>query len=259
MLFLMKLMTYNILNGAKDNLAKVIAVINRESPDFLGINEANGFDDNNQKIIKEFAAKIGLPFFDLAKCGDGDDYHIAVFSKQPFEKIEHLDGFARAAIAVDIKTDFGTISIIATHLTPYTEALRMEEVKKILSHDHGSSYKVLMGDLNSLSRADDYDPKIVATFNEMQTKKFTADGRLLFHVTDKLLQPSYVDPAILADKQKVFTAPTSINEYEAHNNMRLDYILVSPQLQARLSVYGVIKDELTNVASDHFPVIVELR
>lgn len=59
----MKLMTYNILDGAKDRLELVINAVKRESPDYLTINEANTFAGNNNKILKYVAKKIGLPYF----------------------------------------------------------------------------------------------------------------------------------------------------------------------------------------------------
>ncbi|MEO8862725.1 MAG: endonuclease/exonuclease/phosphatase family protein [Candidatus Saccharimonadales bacterium] len=255
----MKLMTYNILNGAKTEMEKVLSVVTDEAPDVLGINEANGFDKDHHKVLKEFASSSSFPYFDLAKCGDGDDYHVALFSKYPFKNLTHLSGFARAAIAADIKTPIGTISVIASHLTPYTEQLRMDEIEELISYDSALSYKVIMGDLNSLSRADEYDPEMLFAFNAMQTKKFTAKERLMFDATDKLLSAGYVDPAVVTGKQKVHTAPTSINEFRAHSNMRLDYILLSTQLADKLSGYKVLKDATTDTSSDHYPVVIELQ
>ena len=41
----LRVMTYNILEGAKDRLDVVAAVVRAADPDLLGVTEANGFDD----------------------------------------------------------------------------------------------------------------------------------------------------------------------------------------------------------------------
>jgi len=41
--------------------------------------------------------------------------------------------------------------------------------------------------------------------------------------------------------------------------MRLDYIFVSESLVPCLQSYTVVKNELADKASDHYPVVVELN
>ena len=41
--------------------------------------------------------------------------------------------------------------------------------------------------------------------------------------------------------------------------MRLDYIIVSESLKNKVSSYEVIKNDLTERTSDHYPVLVQLR
>ena len=43
----MKLMAYNILKGGENRLGLILEVIKKENPDFLVVNEANGFDKND--------------------------------------------------------------------------------------------------------------------------------------------------------------------------------------------------------------------
>jgi len=72
------------------------------------------------------------------------------------------------------------------------------------------------------------------------------------------LSGDYLDSGYLSGKVNVFTAPTEVNEYNAHTNMRLDYIFISKSLKSYLKSYEVIKNALTQKASDHFPVLLEL-
>ena len=92
----------------------------------------------------------------------------------------------------------------------------------------------------------------------MQLKKFTTDGKLRFDAIGKILAQGYVDSSVRLGKNQEYTAPTTINEYAAHSNMRLDYMFLSESLLPHLRKYEVVKNELTDKASDHYPVVVEL-
>jgi len=251
-------MTYNILNGAKEVLPLVIKVIKTVSPDYLTINEANTFAKNNNEILTKVAKELNFPYFNIALSGEYD-YHVAVYSKYPFLETHKLQPLARACLINLVKTEVGEISIASLHLTPYTEDLRLPEVDLIIDFQNKYKNRILMGDMNSLSKYDGYDPKIIRLFNEIQIKKFTSDGKFRFDAIDKIMSGGYFDPAVELKKYKDFTAPTSINEYSAHSNMRLDYIFLSKPLLHNLKSYSVLKNDLTNKASDHFPVMVELN
>src|SRR3989338_2335619 len=93
----MKLMTYNILDGASETLSEIIEIVKKESPDYLTLNEANTFARDDSKILKEFAISTGFKFFDIALSGK-HDYHVAVFSKYPFKGVHKLQPLARACL-----------------------------------------------------------------------------------------------------------------------------------------------------------------
>jgi len=254
----MKLMSYNILNGAKDTLPLVIKAIKSESPDYLTINEANTFASNNNEILDKVAKELDFPYFDIALSGEYD-YHIAVFSKYPFLEIHKLQPLARACLVTRIKTEIGELTIASLHLTPYTEDLRHPEIDLITKFQKKYVNKILMGDMNSLSKYDGYDSKIIKTFNDMQIKKFTTGGKFRFDAINKIMSVGYYDSAFEMKKNKDYTAPTSINEYSAHSNMRLDYIFLSKSLLNHLKDYFVIKNNITKKASDHYPITIELK
>jgi exonuclease III len=116
-----------------------------------------------------------------------------------------------------------------------------------------------MGDMNSLSPDDGYDQAIIRGFNDMQLKKFTTDGELRFDAILKILSTEYTDSAVKLKKNKEYTVPTTINEHSAHSNMRLDYVFLSQSLVSYIQDYKVVKNKLTDRASDHYPVVVELQ
>lgn len=253
----MKVMTYNLLNGAVETVDDVISVVNAGNPDFLTLNEVNGFDENNSERLHDFAARTNFPHYHLALSGE-HDYHVAVFSRTPFKELREIKPLARAGILAVVDSEIGEVAVIGTHLTPYTEALRLPEIDLLIEQQKPYENKILMGDLNSLSFIDGYDEKMTEKFNEMQEKKFTADGKLCFDAMKKFEESGYVDPAVILGKNKERTAPTDVNEHNAHSDMRLDYILVSASLEDKVSEYRVIRNELTDKASDHYPVVLTL-
>ena len=103
----------------------------------------------------------------------------------------------------------------------------------------------------------------VAVFSKYPFKKITKIQPLkracLIAAIEKILNVGYCDCALQMDKNKESTAPTSINEYEAHSNMRLDYIFLSKSLLHHLKEYNVIKNNLTEKVSDHYPVKIVLE
>jgi exodeoxyribonuclease III len=254
----MKLMTYNILNGGQERLPLIIEVIKKETPDYLTINEANTFAADNNKKIRQVAAQTGFPYYDIALSGEYD-YHVAVFSKFPLKNIHKLQPLMRACLITQIDTPLGELSIASLHLTPYYEDLRLPEIDLIVSYQKQFKNRILMGDMNSLSKYDDYDAEMIKGFNEMQLKKFTSNGQFRFDAIDKIMSTGYCDSTMELKKNKEYTAPTSINEYSAHTNMRLDYIFISESLKSHLKSYTVIKNGLTEKASDHYPIMVELQ
>jgi endonuclease/exonuclease/phosphatase family metal-dependent hydrolase len=60
-------------------------------------------------------------------------------------------------------------------------------------------------------------------------------------------------------KQGECTVPITHDGDLTYKNLRLDYIFLSKQLLLNFSSYRVIKNDLTKIASDHFPIIVELK
>lgn len=251
-------MTYNILNGGEMGIDAIVDVVKKEAPDFVTINEANTFAANGNEGLNEFAEKTGFKFSELALSGE-NDYHVAVLSKYPFTRVDKITPLTRACIVVEVETEFGEVSIASMHLTPYTEDQRIPEIDLIMKFQSEFRLKVMMGDMNSLSTNDNYSSTMVKDFNEMQLKKFTTDGKLRFDVIKKILSNGYVDSAVKLGKNKEWTAPTHINEFSAHSNMRLDYIFLAEILAANLKNYYVVKNPLSDKASDHYPIVVELE
>lgn len=115
---------------------------------------------------------------------------------------------------------------------------------------------IMMGDFNSLSKEDAY---FVQNFNVTQIKKFTKGGKLRTDVIEKISAAGFYDSAVVLDKNHQYTVPTPISKDPAHAQMRLDYIFLSQSLLPHLAEYHVVKNEISEKASDHYPVVVTLN
>lgn len=252
----MKLMAYNILKGGENRLGLILEVIKKENPDFLVVNEANGFDKNDE--LNQFSKKISLPYFKLSLSGEYN-YHTAVFSKYSFKEIKEIRPLRNAGIFVVVETEFGKISIIGAHLSPYTEDSKLSEIDLIINQQKQYPNRILMGDMNSLSDRDRYDEKIIKGFNETQLNKFTTNGKFRFDVIDKIISFGYLDSAVIFNKQMISTVPTEIKQDKAHlTDMRIDYIFISDSLEDKIKNHSVIKNKITEKASDHYPIVIEI-
>ncbi len=254
----MKIMTYNIWDGGEDRLPLIKEIVREVDPDYLTLNEANGFSDNDSKILKEFAKDLDFDYFDLALCGE-EDYHVAVFSKRKFTLIKKLQPLMRACIITSLETNLGSLAIASLHLTPYSEDLRNGEIDLIVENQKDNDIRILTGDMNSLSRNDGYKKTMIERFNESQLKKFTTNGKFRFDAIDKILSSEYSDVAMELKKNDISTVPTLNSKDGDHSKTRLDYFFVSDPLIPKLVSYSVIKNEKTERASDHYPIVMTLE
>lgn len=254
----MKLMTYNILGGREDRIDMVIDTVLDESPDFLVVNEANSFVPDISGHLKRLAETTELSYAAAAPSGQ-DTFHVLLFSKKPFHYVQFLTPLVRAGVFAMVDTVFGELTIVGTHLTPYAEDERLTEITSILKAVETHPNTIIMGDLNALSPQDDYAHLTWQEMNTVQREKFTTDQELRYDTIRHIEAAGFVDTAIVQECNHIPTSPTAITHDIAHANMRLDYVFVSEALADNVVDYRVVKNKNTEVASDHYPVAVELK
>lgn len=254
----MKLMTYNILGGWEDRIDLIIETVLDESPDYLVINEANSFVPDVSGHLERLAEATELSYAVAAPSGK-DTFHVLLFSKKPFDYVQFLTPLVRAGAFAMVDTALGQLTIVGTHLTPFTEDERLAEIKSILKAVETHPNTIIMGDLNALSPHDDYSHLSWEEMNTIQREKFTTDQQLRFDTIRTIEEAGFVDSAVVRDSNHMPTSPTAITHDIAHANMRLDYVFVSRPLADTVVDYRVVKTENTEIASDHYPVVVELK
>jgi len=251
-------MAYNILGGSKDSMELVIETVEKESPDCLVLSEANALLPDLDGHLALLSSRTGLLYTAVAPSGE-DNFHVIMLSKRPFKRTEFLSPFARAGLLSVVDSEFGEVSIVGTHLTPFDEVERLKEIDVILNAIAKIENVVLMGDLNALSHEDDYSCLSFDSMNDKQRLKFTKNNELRFDVIQRVRSCGYLDSALLARGQHTHTVPTAIKDDIAHANARLDYIFLSPALSSHLESYEVVRDRNTHIASDHYPVTANLK
>ncbi len=261
----MKILTYNILHGGEDEnksrIPMILNIIKSISPNVAAIQEANKFDKNDYAKLKQF--KINFPYSAYSEgliSKSGRRYDVVTISSIPLKKASDFDTSTRNGnLNISIDSEFGKISICNTHLSPKTEDERLIELSKIIESQSKYEHKIILGDLNSLSRLDKYEQKVFDSFNDKQKRKFLKKGTPQYDVTDLLTNLEYVDVTAFLN-QIGNTVPTNSNVDVAHEcALRLDYIFVSKSLINKVSNIEIIKNSLTEQASDHYPLVLHLK
>ena len=137
--------TINFLFGGMDakgsRIQSIIKTIVESGVDFVAAQEANHFEENKFKILKEFSKEIGFLHYAISLSPTFEEngaYNVATFSKSPFKEVYGFEKKMRnAALETTIDSKIGEISICNVHLTPEKEDERLVELKKILERGLG--------------------------------------------------------------------------------------------------------------------------
>lgn len=146
---MLSLMTYNLGGGSNNHISSAINVIKKEAPDILVLNEV-GWLHKEPNTLERLSEKLSLPYFSFAESPKSAN-HVALFSKFQLKNAESVHGLQNAGIVALIKTELGDLSVAAVHLASNTEDTRLTEITKVVSQQKECQYKVILGDLNSVS------------------------------------------------------------------------------------------------------------
>jgi endonuclease/exonuclease/phosphatase family metal-dependent hydrolase len=112
---------------------------------------------------------------------------------------------------------------------------------------------LLAGDFNSSH------PRQIVDVSKLRPKpreRVAAQGNQLpREVIGTLLELGYVDTHALGRTPEQFGASLSTS----HPAMRVDFILVTPELQPAVRSSVVYQPEMARFASDHYPVVAEIE
>ena len=255
----MRVLTNNILEGGVDTkgsrIEKIIDVIKEANPDFVALQEANNFDKNDNELLKTVSNETNLPHYALspgALYKDQKRYHVASLSRYPLRQ-EHTfpeSRFQSAALSVVIDSPLGEISLCNVHLHDSSEVERLKEIEVIIKHQSKHKNHIILGDFNAISRSDDC--------HNLPSEESTRYNLTHFDVTD-MLNRDYVDVVSHLNVSDNGTHPTvGVCHPISKNPIRIDYIFVNQSLVSNIKNGAIIKSKASDVASDHYPVVVTL-
>lgn len=250
----MKVLSYNAFEGAENTQDYLFTLIERERPDLLQMQEINGWGEGSPNTLEKLAETVG---FNGVVYGDSNTrFKLGTLSLQPFKSSQVLkEGFWHCAVGTTIPFGDDELHAWNLHLCPKLEDDRLPEIRQIIDQIDPGSYTLITGDLNSLAATDPYPKDLAKILAAIGLTKF-GEGELRFDVTDALLAAGFVDVGAQYSWQN--TVPTAANHDAAHAAaLRLDYMFATAKLAALVTDYRVIKDSLSDEASDHYPIAVK--
>ena len=248
----MKILSYNLYNGADRSYDDLVTFINDEKPDILCLQEANYWQEGSPSRIEQFAQATGFKSWQF---GDSNtDFKLVTFSRQPIISSECVtNGFWHSTVRVTVAWRSTQLTIWNIHLDPRTPDLRLSETERLTSIIGTPKSTIITGDFNSISRTDPYPANLIDQLHVNGIQKF-GETQLSFKEMQNLLNAGFVDITAALGKTDT-TVPTPSNDDNAHSiALRLDYILASLDIAPLVKIASVIKNDLTDTISDHYPV-----
>lgn len=261
----MKVMSWNTLYGGfdvnDDRRFKLQAdVIANVEPDVLPLQEARHFEADGCRRLFEVEQAIGMRGF-LALAPDTGQ-NTAVFARPGIEPVSFRSDSAHfhhaAALATMRVPGFDRpITFISVHLCPVGVPMRLIEAANLVPFAAPDGWVLVAGDFNSIlphaaePEWGDLSCHHRARYTGPDGK--TADRRVL----ETLEGAGYVDIACKLGGHATPTAPGSAFPHAEFVPFRADYFLASAPLSRCANSYAVIRNEKTDQASDHYPIVSE--
>lgn len=258
-----KIASYNLWEGSKNTYFRFIDFVKEQHFDVLCLQEINGWQDNSFAKLNDFNDRAGYTDYEYGN--SNSEYKLATVSMLPIvSKTVHQEGFWHCIVETHIKVEDTEIVIFNLHLDPWKEDPRVLEIERLLKKIDPSKPTLITGDFNSLSRQDKYSPEFLTTLQKRKFYKFGQD-ELDYRVTDKLESAGFVDVAAKFAHLDV-TAPTQLGVTNASDEevpvsevpARIDYMFASANAIDLVKDYSVIKNEVTDKISDHYPIVITI-
>lgn len=267
---MIKLLTYNIHHwegiDRRVDVARVAKVVRESGADIIALNEVfhpAAKEPTDQPLLEAMAHHVGMAYVFgetlsfYPEAGFPAPYGNALLTRYPILSAEaHLmvdlpgreqRGFLRAVLDTDASS---LLTIYVTHLDHRHEDARLAQAKSMLGliARFGDHPHVILGDLNALAPSDYADCPEKLTILEKSSREVESGGQ----VVTQLLQAGYVDAYAAAGHGPGETWSTE------NPRTRIDYAFLSPSLAMWLHRCQRWNTVLSQVASDHFPLLLEL-
>lgn len=251
---MIRLMTYNILNGGAGRIDPLAEVIRHVDPHVVACPEADRRDD-----FELLARRLGMAAYWAEPV---EKHPLGVLSRLPMISAENLARrpMQRTCARVRVRLPNGdAMTVFALHLRPRLsmerEQVRLREVDLLLEltapdRAAGAAH-VLMGDFNASHPEQAIDPE---RLRPKDRRILDEQGQIVpREAVGRLLAAGYVDAY-----HRLRGSAGGCTLSTRRPGLRVDYVMLSPCLAERLRACDVRRERLATYASDHYPVWADL-
>lgn len=263
-----KILSYNVLYGLqKDsvNVDRYVSLINDLQPDIVATQEMNGW---TQKTLEGLAKRYGHPYALQSK---EDGFPVALTSKTPLVNFRKVtENMWHSYIYAKVRG----IHIFVIHFSPFSYQKRLEEVTDIIAQANEIPQDepiLIMGDFNALAASDrvHHGNDLLASMRDREKQqehiRNLNNGDIDYTVLGKLKEAGFKDSYKLFTEEFTGSMPTfkdgngNLKESNTGIPRRIDFVWCNASAAKYLTRSIILKNELTDVISDHYPVYVELK
>jgi exodeoxyribonuclease-3 len=247
---MIRLLSYNIKYGGRGRDRALTEVIRCASPDVVLLQEAT-----DPRVIEGIARDTGLMHW-----GSRPEYSMGFLTKIPVAHHAWYHPRNSRHPFLELVLDGVDCRIFGLHLvawfSKWTERKRRRELRALLDgiREHQAGFHLIAGDFNALAPGELLEVRRMPRWIRAMV---WLSGRDISRETIQLmLDEGYVDAwRRLHPNGPGFTFPT----WDPH--VRLDYVFLPERYAERVAVCEVLltPQELVREASDHAPILVEVR
>lgn len=262
-----KILSYNVLYGLqKDsvNIERYVSLVNNLQPDVVATQEMNGW---MQKTLEGLAKRYGHPYALQSK---EDGFPVALTSKTPLVNFRKVtENMWHSHIYAKVRG----IHIFVIHFSPFSYQKRLDEVSDIIAQTEeipADEPILIMGDFNAMAASDSthYGNELLVSMQNREKEhdhiRNLNNGRIDYTVSGKLEEAGFKDSYRLFTEEFTGTMPTfkdgngNIRKSNTGTPKRIDFIWCNATAAKYVTKSIILKNELTDVISDHYPMYMEL-
>jgi endonuclease/exonuclease/phosphatase family metal-dependent hydrolase len=243
-----RLLTYNILKGGTGRAQSIANVINSVAPDLVLVQEAT--DPATLEKIAELTQ--------MAEWRTYQQQSLGFLSRTPVLHKQWLTPRGSRHAFLEVVPQGDRVRVFGVHLSAvlaaWTERMRESELRSLLSavDQHKSRFHVLTGDFNTIAPGEEF--KVGKLPMRLRPLMWITGNRVRWRTIQTVIDAGYTDSfRKLHPSEPGMTLPT------VAPLLRLDYVFVPNEQADRVVACDVVKTPEAVTASDHFPVMADLR
>jgi exodeoxyribonuclease-3 len=241
-------LSYNIQRGGAGREDALLSVIRPCDPDIVVFQEAT-----RPAIIEKLAKQSGMTI-----CASMPRLSLGFMSRIPIAHYEwHRPRLSRHAFLEIVPANLA-VRVFGVHLSAvfaaWTESRRVFELRAMLNSikRHQDGFHALVGDFNTVAPGELLD--VAALPQKVRATVWLSGGTIRWRTTQVVKDAGYADAfRILHPADPGLTLPASKPQ------VRLDYLFVPEPHVQRVTTCDVVRSEPAAKASDHLPLLSELR